>query len=61
MHHATRLETYEQIAAKVFPKPATLRGKALGQYISLRAGLRYERAWLDWADEACVLLQREAR
>src|SRR5262249_43081920 len=49
VHHASRLEAYERIAAKVFPRPAALHGKALGQYISLRAGIRYERAWLDWA------------
>ena len=60
VHHASRLEAYERIAAKVFPRPAALHGKALGQCISLRAGIRYERAWLDWADEACRLLRREA-
>lgn len=55
-HHRSRLENYRATLARHYPDPRALSGSALGQYLSLRAGIRYENAWLDWADEACILL-----
>ncbi len=57
-HHVAQLALYERMKAKLFPKPAALKDKKLGQYISLCAGIRYEKGWLDWADEAAGLLAK---
>lgn len=58
-HHQARLDTYRKALARLYPNPRDLAGTALGQYLSLRAGVRYETSWLDWADEACVILPAE--
>lgn len=54
--HGERLGRYESLVATRFPDPTALSDAALGRYIALRAGIRYERQWVDWADEAMALL-----
>lgn len=49
--HLTRLRHYEQLAARDFPEPAKLDGKALDIYLVLRGGIRLERFWVDWLTE----------
>ena len=49
--HLTRLRHYEQLAARDFPDPAKLDGKALDIYLVLRGGIRLERFWVDWLTE----------
>lgn len=51
-----RLALYERLEAKLFPHPAALKGRALGQYLSLRGGLRHERMWIEWIEECSALL-----
>ncbi len=55
-HARERLEMFERLEAKLFPDPTALTGLELGQYLSLRGGVRYERLWLEWAEECCALL-----
>ena len=49
--HVTRLEHYEQLAARDFPDPTSLSGHALDVYLVLRGGIRLERFWVDWLTE----------
>lgn len=55
------LAVYERLEAKLFPEPSKLSGRALGQYLSLRGGLRYERLWVDWTEECEALLAARYR
>ncbi|MBV9747518.1 MAG: PadR family transcriptional regulator [Acetobacteraceae bacterium] len=58
-HHRARLARYERILAERFtgrPLTPSETGKLLG----LRAGLRYERGWVDWCEEASTLLADRA-
>lgn len=56
-----RRALYERLEAKLFPDPAALNSRKLGQYLSLRGGLRHEQLWIEWAEECCALLEaREA-
>ncbi len=57
--HATRLEVYRGIQAKDFPKPATLNGRELHQYLVLRGGIRAEESFVAWCDEVTETLQEE--
>jgi len=54
--HVERLGRYESLVGTRFSDPTLLSDAALGRYIALRAGIRYERQWVDWADEAMALL-----
>jgi len=56
-HARERMEMLQRLEAKLFPDPAALKGRALGQYLSLRGGVRYERLWIDWTEECCALLE----
>lgn len=56
-----RLETLERLEAKLFPDPSALKGRALGQYLSLRGGLRYERLWIEWTEECSATLDARGK
>jgi len=49
--HATRLAAYEQMAATQYPRPDTLDGADLDQYLVLRGGVRMEEFWVEWLGE----------
>jgi DNA-binding PadR family transcriptional regulator len=49
--HAARLEHYEQLAARDFPRPGELTGHELDVYLVLRGGVRLEQFWVDWLTE----------
>jgi len=55
--HAARLEVYRGIQAKDFPKPATLNGRELHQYLVLRGGIRAEESFVAWCDEVTEALE----
>ena len=56
--HAERLASYQAAVASRYPDPASLGEAALGHYLALAGGVRYEQAWIAWADEALALLGR---
>jgi DNA-binding PadR family transcriptional regulator len=49
--HAARLDHYEQLAARDFPRPGALTGHELDVYLVLRGGIRLERFWVEWLTE----------
>ncbi|GAA0610433.1 PadR family transcriptional regulator [Kribbella sandramycini] len=57
--HATRLEVYRGFQARDFPKPDTLNGRELHQYLVLRGGIRAEESFVAWCDEVTEALQKE--
>ncbi|MEM9691881.1 MAG: PadR family transcriptional regulator [Myxococcota bacterium] len=50
-HHAERLARYETIQKRHF-SGAVEDGVRLGRLLGLELGLRYERGWLEWCEEA---------
>ena len=61
--HASRLALYERIRARHYADPTTLPPERLGVYLALDAGLRFERTFLAWCEDALALLapERDAR
>lgn len=57
-HHRARLARFAEILDKVFPSPPT-SPHDIGRRLGLSLGLRYERMWVDWCDEALKALPRE--
>jgi DNA-binding PadR family transcriptional regulator len=55
--HLVSLQTYQAIAAQVFPDRSQLSDVGRYQYITLRQGIRIETEWLAWCDEAIELLE----
>ena len=49
--HAARLDAYQEMAARDFPDPPSLTGRALDVYLVLRGGIRLEQFWVDWLSE----------
>ncbi|WP_125611080.1 PadR family transcriptional regulator [Specibacter cremeus] len=49
--HRRRLENYLDIEARDFPAGAGREGQLRLQHAVLRAGIAFERAWLEWCDE----------
>jgi DNA-binding PadR family transcriptional regulator len=56
--HAKQLKTYQAIEAKYFSKPEALPYAYRCQYLTLRQGIRTEQSWLDWCDEALLLVEK---
>ena len=54
--HVERLQRYQILIETRFGDPGAMPAGALGRYIALRGGIRYEQQWIDWADEALELL-----
>lgn len=54
--HLEQLATYEAIAKQYFPDPSNLSLEAKFQYITLRNGIHYETAWLQWCEETIQLI-----
>jgi DNA-binding PadR family transcriptional regulator len=57
--HATRLEVYRSIQKRDFPKPSTLHGRDLHQYLVLRGGIRAEESFTAWCDEVIEALRKD--
>jgi len=57
-HHRGRLSRFERILEKRFPKGATSTAE-VGKLLGLRMGLRYERAVVEWCEEALDTLSAE--
>ena len=49
--HRLRLARYEQLERRGHPRPDTLTGHELDQYLVLRGGIRTERFWVEWLTE----------
>jgi DNA-binding PadR family transcriptional regulator len=49
--HLEQLATYEAIAQQYFPDPSNLSLEDKFQYMTLRNGIHYETAWLQWCEE----------
>lgn len=58
--HQQQLDLYRADEIKNFPHPDTIDPKALGAYLVLRGGIRYEQGQIDWADEMLELLSVNA-
>jgi DNA-binding PadR family transcriptional regulator len=56
--HAERLALYERIRSRHYADPEALPTARRGIYLALDAGLRYERMFRDWCDDAIALLER---
>lgn len=54
--HADRLRSYQAAVESRYPDPRSLSDEALGHYLAIAGGVRYEQAWIAWADEALQLL-----
>lgn len=55
--HEERLAFYRDAVNGKYDDPRSLKGEALGNYLALSGGIRYETAWIAWADEALELLK----
>lgn len=49
--HTKRLSLFEFMAARDFPDPQALQGRALDVYLVLRGGLLLEQFWVAWLTE----------
>ncbi|WP_295657659.1 PadR family transcriptional regulator [uncultured Nocardioides sp.] len=49
--HRARLAHYEQLARRGYPRPGSLTGHELDQYLVLRGGIGLEQFWIDWLEE----------
>ena len=58
--HAGRLALYERIRDRHYADPARLPEARRGIYLALDAGLRFERMFRDWCDDALALLEADA-
>jgi DNA-binding PadR family transcriptional regulator len=54
--HQKTLKTYLEIESKYFQEVEQLSQENKYQYITLRSGIRFEKEWLAWCDEAIELL-----
>lgn len=49
--HRTRLAHYETLLSRDYPRPETLLGQQLDQYLVLRGGILHEHFWITWLTE----------
>jgi DNA-binding PadR family transcriptional regulator len=49
--HHVRLDHYRQLAKRDYPRPESLTGLELDQYLVLRGGIRLEEFWVEWLTE----------
>ena len=49
--HHTRLDHYRQLMKRDYPRPTTLAGLELDQYLVLRGGILMEETWIAWLTE----------
>ena len=56
-HHRGRLARYERILKTHFPN-RVLSQHELGRRLGLMLGLRYERGWVEWCEDALEVLPR---
>ena len=56
--HGERLALYERIRARHYADPSALPLQRQGIFLALDAGLRYERTFLAWCEDAIDLLER---
>jgi DNA-binding PadR family transcriptional regulator len=56
-NHRTRLELYERILKTHYDDIDSLDVNQVGKYLGLQLGLRYERGWVDWCDDAVRTLK----
>lgn len=57
--HGETLALYERIRSRHYADPAHLPTSRQGIYLALAAGIRQERMFVDWCDEALALLAPE--
>jgi DNA-binding PadR family transcriptional regulator len=55
--HSTRLALYEKIFERNYRDPTKLDVAAHGRLLGLRAGMRFERTWIEWCAEAVASLE----
>ena len=49
--HTARLDHYERLMKRDYPRPETLTDLELDQYLVLRGGIRLEEFWIGWLTE----------
>jgi DNA-binding PadR family transcriptional regulator len=55
--HSEKLAVYQKIKQKDFPKVKKLPNEAKLQYMVLRAGIMYEKFFIEWCEEVIQVLQ----
>ena len=58
--HATKLQAYRAIEARDFPPEKMHSREARIQHMILKTGIMYESSWVDWCEEALVVLKETA-
>jgi DNA-binding PadR family transcriptional regulator len=56
--HQERLAIYQQIQQKAYANPEQLTEKELFCYLTLCAGIQYEQGWLEWCEQAIMILTK---
>ena len=56
--HSARLQQYQELERFLSSGPIMDNGLRLGGYLTLLRGIRYERDYVEWCDEAVDLLER---
>jgi DNA-binding PadR family transcriptional regulator len=60
--HQERLAVYQQIEQNSYANPVHLLPEdELFRYLTLRAGIQYERGWLAWYEEAITILNQSIK
>jgi DNA-binding PadR family transcriptional regulator len=49
--HHVRLDHYQQLMKRDYPRPSALEGLELDQYLVLRGGILMEETWIAWLTE----------
>jgi DNA-binding PadR family transcriptional regulator len=55
--HQTRLQQYQELERFLRSGPVMTNRLRLGGYLTLLRGIRYERDYVEWCDEAAALLE----
>jgi PadR family transcriptional regulator AphA len=58
--HRRLLDEYQAMEQKYFEQDESVRRQYRLPYLTLRCGIRYERAWLEWLEEARTLIAEDA-
>jgi hypothetical protein len=56
--HTEKLAAYRMIEGRDFPADKMLSREAQIQHMILKTGIMYEESWVNWCQEALVVLQQ---
>nr|WP_017327562.1 hypothetical protein [Synechococcus sp. PCC 7336] len=58
--HQEKLNYLRGVEAEHYPEPDELTGSPLMIYLTMRCGIRYQTAWVEWCREAIARLERDS-